>query len=459
MYRTRPAFFQSRRVARCVDASTRLCTCIRSMRSTRSFLIESSIWRIPACLPLVQTLVATKSFDCTPSSAASCPVTASEEPYIGELSMTRPPFSTKTLSVSLARASSFASPATSNTCQVPRPTAGISSPVLGMRRASGTAAAFDPEGMSRTPKAVALTRMKLRRAGFMFISREIVGNYEDPHKCDLFRAPLARWAPRNAAWRLTIRQREERDAEAPGKTKLRRRPADHERAVQPVRAPRRPDFRLGPAPVRRGVLQRGTRSAGAGASDPAFSESALRRAGAPRDEQHEEAARGGRLEHGLPAESDRVAEGSGAVRGVRPHLPHVFHEPRDAARANPDSGRAHAHGLRARSRGDRLSSQEKGRKEGGETSKGCAPQKIRAPCGALDRSAADFRQAGLRPASTLAGTKGTERRRTPIASNTAFEIAAGTTAAVGSPAPQGRSFGRSISSIATSGTSGKVRIG
>ena len=32
-------------------------------------------------------------------------------------------------------------------------------------------------------------------------------------------------------------------------------------------------------------------------------------------------------------------------------------------------------------------------------------------------------------------------------------------AAVGSPAPHGRSLGRSMSSIATSGTSGKVRMG
>jgi hypothetical protein len=49
-------------------------------------------------------------------------------------------------------------------------------------------------------------------------------------------------------------------------------------------------------------------------------------------------------------------------------------------------------------------------------------------------------------AITLSGVKGTERSRTPIASNTAFEIADGTTAPAGSPAPHGRSFGRSIRS-------------
>ena len=62
-------------------------------------------------------------------------------------------------------------------------------------------------------------------------------------------------------------------------------------------------------------------------------------------------------------------------------------------------------------------------------------------------------------ALTLSGVNGTERRRAPVASNTAFETAADTTAADGSPAPQGFSAGRSIRSMTMSGTSGKVRIG
>jgi hypothetical protein len=45
--------------------------------------------------------------------------------------------------------------------------------------------------------------------------------------------------------------------------------------------------------------------------------------------------------------------------------------------------------------------------------------------------------ASRRAAFTFSGVKGTERKRTPAASNTAFEIARGTTAADGSPAPQG----------------------
>src|SRR5262245_13357330 len=62
-------------------------------------------------------------------------------------------------------------------------------------------------------------------------------------------------------------------------------------------------------------------------------------------------------------------------------------------------------------------------------------------------------------ALTLSGVYGTERIRTPSASNTAFEIADGTTADAGSPAPHGRSVGRSISSMTMSGRNGKVRIG
>jgi len=50
----------------------------------------------PPSLPLVQTLVATKSLALRPSAVASSPVTDSEEPYIGELSITRPPSSAKT---------------------------------------------------------------------------------------------------------------------------------------------------------------------------------------------------------------------------------------------------------------------------------------------------------------------------------------------------------------------------
>src|SRR5262245_57949192 len=50
-------------------------------------------------------------------------------------------------------------------------------------------------------------------------------------------------------------------------------------------------------------------------------------------------------------------------------------------------------------------------------------------------------------AFTRSGVKGTRRRRTPVASNTALPIAAGTSPRAISAAPEGASSGRLISSI------------
>src|SRR5215831_1318714 len=135
---------------------------MRSSRSTRSFLIESSIWRIPACRPLVQTLVATKSFGPMPSSAASAPHTDSAEPYIGELSTTRPPRSTRALSASRACAVSAALPETSKACQVPSPTAGIVSPDLGIDR-SRIRSAARAAGMTPPKESAAASFSQVRR--------------------------------------------------------------------------------------------------------------------------------------------------------------------------------------------------------------------------------------------------------------------------------------------------------
>src|SRR5215475_3504494 len=91
----------------------------------------------------------------------------------------------------------------------------------------------------------------------------------------------------------------------------------------------------------------------------------------------------------------------------------------------------------------------------------CAVLSSRAEHGASTHpTAQDGRaQDAFNAAITLSGVYGIERRRTPTASNTALEIADGTTAADGSPAPHGRSVGRSIRSMTMSGTSGIFRIG
>jgi hypothetical protein len=60
---------------------------------------------------------------------------------------------------------------------------------------------------------------------------------------------------------------------------------------------------------------------------------------------------------------------------------------------------------------------------------------------------------------SFAALNGTERILAPVASKIAFEIAEGTTAAVGSPAPHGFSVGRSINSMTISGSSGNDEIG
>src|SRR6184192_139650 len=71
----RPCCFHSRNVTSCVFTSTRLCTCIRSIRFARKSLRERSIDSIPFCFPRVQTFVARKSFSRIPSDDVSSPIT------------------------------------------------------------------------------------------------------------------------------------------------------------------------------------------------------------------------------------------------------------------------------------------------------------------------------------------------------------------------------------------------
>jgi hypothetical protein len=100
--------------------------------------------------------------------------------------------------------------------------------------------------------------------------------------------------------------------------------------------------------------------------------------------------------------------------------------------------------------------------------------KVSAPASASPAPASAFRQPACRggatsacteyPASARAarmrsGVKGGARIRTPVASKTAFAMAAAAGTAALSPTPSGGSPGRSTSSVSTSGTSGNRRIG
>src|SRR3546814_4246247 len=90
---------------------------------------------MPLSRPLVQTLVARNASLRLPNAARRSPTTASERPYMGELSITLPPAwnSRRRTFSSGARAAAF--DPTSKVCQVPRPTTGSFSPLLGMGRA------------------------------------------------------------------------------------------------------------------------------------------------------------------------------------------------------------------------------------------------------------------------------------------------------------------------------------
>ena len=130
----RPSSFHSRNVARCVFTSTRLCTCMRSIRFVRRSAIERSIDLIPFSLPRVQTFVARKTLSRIPSVAVRSPITCSARPYIGEVSIARPPSLTKSerRASSCRRLSGIRS--TSNTRQVPKPIAGSFSSDDGIAR-------------------------------------------------------------------------------------------------------------------------------------------------------------------------------------------------------------------------------------------------------------------------------------------------------------------------------------
>src|SRR5436190_3145776 len=132
----RPFVFHSRSEDICVSTSTKLWTCIRSIRLVRKRSIERSIIWIPASLPAVQTLVAIKSESRKCNLAASSPMTPSAGPYIGEESITRPPRLTNRDITSSSCLLFSGVRLTSNTFQVPSPMTGSFSPEEGIARAS-----------------------------------------------------------------------------------------------------------------------------------------------------------------------------------------------------------------------------------------------------------------------------------------------------------------------------------
>src|SRR2546430_169273 len=120
------ADFHSRNVRRCVCQSTRLWICIRSICVARKRRLDCCICSIPFSRPRVQTFVARNGFA---TFDLSSPTTRSAFPYIGEVSIARPPPAEKRRTTSIRAGFDR-----SNVCQVPRPMAGSSSPLVGILR-------------------------------------------------------------------------------------------------------------------------------------------------------------------------------------------------------------------------------------------------------------------------------------------------------------------------------------
>src|SRR5262245_15854080 len=118
---------------------------------------------MPRSRPVIHTLVATNSVSSTPRSAVRSPTTDSAVPYIGDESITRPPRATKRSSTLLRGARSAAESPTSKVRHVPRPTAGIASPLRGMRRSSRRACAPARVGAAGPAAAAAISASAVRR--------------------------------------------------------------------------------------------------------------------------------------------------------------------------------------------------------------------------------------------------------------------------------------------------------
>src|ERR671918_106030 len=127
-----------------------------SMRCARRRLNDSSIWRMPASRPVVQTLVARNSRLCTPNSAARSPTTLSDLPYIGDESTTLPPKRTNSRKTSLSGSREDFPEPTSKVCQVPRPMADNDSSVfgIGLRRIESAIAISPASAKVPAPSAI-----------------------------------------------------------------------------------------------------------------------------------------------------------------------------------------------------------------------------------------------------------------------------------------------------------------
>src|SRR5688500_7248675 len=166
MYLIFPSAFHRRRVFRCASRSTRLWTCMSSMRGCLSSAIERCIWSMPFCSPRmpepgVHTFVAMNAWPCCCGVRRS-PSTASAVEYIGEVSISVAPAAKNAPRTSRSGVRAAASVPTSKGPEVPRPTAGSASPVEGILRSSILAAPSSLAADEVTP-AIAATPLNVRK--------------------------------------------------------------------------------------------------------------------------------------------------------------------------------------------------------------------------------------------------------------------------------------------------------
>jgi len=111
----------------------------------------------------VQTLSAEKRPAGRPSFANASPITACEEPYMGEESTMPPPASKKAAMTARHSARSSGSSPTLKVIQLPMPIAGTGSPLAGMRLGSTSAAEAPSVGAASAAPAPTSTARRVNR--------------------------------------------------------------------------------------------------------------------------------------------------------------------------------------------------------------------------------------------------------------------------------------------------------
>src|SRR5262245_53659636 len=142
-------------VFRCSSHASRLCTCMRSNRGTPHKRRDCSICSGPASPDEIHTFSAENRPAGERSAASPRPITACDDPYIGEQSTTPPPPSKNAAITCVHSSCSNGSLPMLKVIQVPRPTTGMASPLDGICRVAICAVCAREPGATAADKAKA----------------------------------------------------------------------------------------------------------------------------------------------------------------------------------------------------------------------------------------------------------------------------------------------------------------